>query len=203
VTPAGKRHLVIFAVAALNAWAIGTIALVYCYPQLFYNAARRAIVGHGLGVKTDGIPVNTLYAMPELASPSLSKSIWVLTGNHDTFYTVGVLDLAAGPEVLHVPEMRDRYYSIEFVDPRLEIFADVSRRTVGTRSGDYLVSGPHWRGTVPAGLRNIASPNDSVLLIGRVLVEGAGDVSTAHELSQQIQLRPLTVGQRKLPAGQP
>jgi hypothetical protein len=195
MTPTNRRHLVTFAVAALVAWALGTFALVYFYPHIFYNGVTRAVVRRGLGIKTggrntSGIPVNTLYALPALASPSMSKSNLILTGNHDTLYTVGVLDIGKGPEVLHVPDMAGRYYSIELVDPWLHIFADVGRRTTGTRVGDYLISGPRWKGAVPEGLTKIVSPDNSVLLIGRVLVEGDRDLSTAYELTRQIQLTP-------------
>jgi hypothetical protein len=106
-----------------------------------------------------------------------------------------VLDLAKGPEILHVPDMAGRHYSIEFVDPWLDIFADVGRRTIGTRAGDYLISGPLWKGAVPEGMIKIVSPNNSVLLIGRVLVEGDGDLSTAYNLAKQIQVVPLTIRQ--------
>ena len=157
---------------------------------MFYNEVRRAVVKRGLGIKAGGIPVNTLYAMSALASPSLSKSAWVRTGSRDTLYTVGGLDLGKGPEILHVPDMAGRYYSIEFVDPWLDVFADVGRRTTGTRAGDYLISGPHWKGVVPEGVTKIVSPNNSVLLIGRVLVEGDDDLSTAYGLAKQIQLTP-------------
>jgi hypothetical protein len=141
-----------------------------------------------LGIKPGGIPVNTLYAMPALGSPALSKSPWVLTGNRDTLYMVGVLDLSKGPKVLHVPDMGGRYYSIELVDPSLDIFADVGRRTTGTRAGHYLISGPHWKGVVPEGMTQIVSPSNSASLIGRVLVEGDGDVSTTYSFAKQIRL---------------
>ena len=36
-------------------------------------------------------------------------------------------NLAKGPEILHVPDIAGRYYSIEFVDPWLKVFADVGR----------------------------------------------------------------------------
>jgi hypothetical protein len=153
---------------------------------------KEAVVERGLGIKAGGIPVNTLYAMPALASPSLSKSPWILTGNRDTLYTVGVLDLGKGPEILHVPDMAGRYYSIEFVDPWLDIFADIGRRT---RAGDYLISGPQWKGAMPEGMTKIVSPSNSVLLIGRVLVEGDGDVPPAYNLAKQVQVVPLTIRQ--------
>jgi hypothetical protein len=186
------KHLFTFCTAAVVAWVLGTCAFIYSWPHMFYNAARTAVVKRGLGIKAGGIPVNTLYAMPALASPSLSKSAWVRTGNRDTLYTVGSLDLSKVPEILHVPDMAGRYYSIELVDPSLDVFADVSRLTTGTRAGDYLISGPHWKGVVPEGVTKIVSPNNSVSLIGRVLVEGDGDLSTAYNLEKQIQLTPLS-----------
>jgi hypothetical protein len=189
------KHLFTFCTAALVAWILGTCAFIYFWPHMFYNAASRAVVERGLGIKAGGIPVNTLYAMPALASPALSKSPWVLTGNRDTLYTVGGLDLSKGPQVLHVPDMDGRYYSIEFVDPWLDIFTDVGRRTTGTRAGYYLISGPHWKGVVPEGVTKIVSPSNSVLLIGRVLVEGDGDLSTAYNLEKQIQLAPFSTWQ--------
>jgi hypothetical protein len=187
-----KRDLLTFAVAALVAWALGTFAFFYFYPHVFYNKARRAVVERGLGIKAGGIPVNTLYTMPALASPSLSKSPWVLTGNRDTLYTVGALDLGKGPEILQLPDMAGRYYSIEFVDTQLDIFADLGRRTTGTRAGDYLITGPGFHGRVPSGMTRIAAPNNSVAVIGRVLVEGASDLPAAYALGKQIRLAPLS-----------
>jgi hypothetical protein len=129
--------------------------------------------------------------MPTLASPSQSNSL-ESTGNHDTLYTAGWLDLSKGPEVLHVPDMAGRYYSIQLTDPFGTDFAYVGRRTTGTQAGDYLISGPGWKGTVPAGVTQIAAPNDTVLLIGRTLVESDSDLAAAYGLAKQIQLTPLS-----------
>lgn len=186
------KHLFTFCTAAVAAWVLGACGLIYFWPHLFYSAATRAVVERGLGIKAGGIPVNTLYTLPALASPLLSKSPWVLTGNRDTLYTGGALDLSKGPQILHVPDMDNRYYTIELVDPWLDIFADVSRRTGVKRAGDYLISGPGWNGVVPKGVTRMVSPNNSALLIGRVLVEGNRDFSAAYSLAKQIQLAPLT-----------
>jgi hypothetical protein len=111
--------------------------------------------------------------------------------NHDTLYTVGWLDLSKGPEVLHVPEIADRYYSIEAVDPWGDVFTYVGRRTTGTQAGDYLISGPGWQGAVPKEVTQIISPDNTVLLVGRVLVKSDSDLTTAYGLEKQIQLTPL------------
>jgi len=74
-------------------------------------------------------------------------------------------------------------------------FAYIGKRTTGTEVGDYLISGPRWQGVVPEKVTKIISPNNSVLLIGRVLLEGDGDLSTAYDLAKQIQVVPLTIRQ--------
>jgi hypothetical protein len=191
-----KAHLLTFAVAVIVMWALGTYAYIYFYPHLLYNALEKAIVQKGLGATTSagtsiGIPVNTLFAMPDLASPTSLKSNLLAGTNHDTLYTVGWLDLSKGPEILHVPDMADRYYSIEFVDPWGDVIAYVGRRTTGTQAGDTLISGPGWQGALPEGVTQIISPNNTVLLLGRVLVESDSDLATAYGLEKQIRLTSL------------
>jgi hypothetical protein len=88
--------------------------------------------------------------------------------------------------------MAGRYYSVQFTDPSDGTdFAYVGKRTTGTEAGDYLITGPDRKGTVPQGMTQISSPNNSVLVIGRVFVESDSDLSTAYGLSKQIQLTPL------------
>ena len=114
--------------------------------------------------------------------------------NRDTLLTVGWLDLSKGPQVLHVPDMAGRYYSVQFTDRSDGTdFAYVGTRTTGTQAGDYLITGQGWQGTVPDGMKQISSPNNSVLVLGRVLVYSDSDLATAYDLSKQIQLTPLSI----------
>jgi hypothetical protein len=113
--------------------------------------------------------------------------------NHDTLVMAGWLDLSKGPQVLHVPDMAGRYYSIQFTDPSYNTnFSYVGTRTTGTQAGDYLITGLGWKGQAPSGMTQISSPNNSVLMLGRVLVESNSDLSTAYDLSKQIQLTSLS-----------
>jgi hypothetical protein len=112
--------------------------------------------------------------------------------NRDTLLTVGWLELSKGPQVLHVPDMAGRYYSVQFTDRSDGTdFAYVGTRTNGTQSGDYLITGQGWQGTVPSGMTRISSRNNSVLVLGRVLVYSDSDLPTAYGLAKQIQLMPL------------
>ncbi len=196
ITPMKYEHLLIFGVICIATWLLVT----YMFPRLMLSAYKRAILVNGFG---DGpIPVNTLYTEPqELFAdplhPPASASKLATTGvNRDTLYVMGWLDLSKKPQVLHVPNMADRYYSVQFTDPSKNInFAYVGKRTTGTDAGDYLITGPGWKGAVPHGMKQISSPNNSVLVVGRVFVENDSDLSTAYDLSKQIQLTPLSVRQ--------
>jgi hypothetical protein len=187
------EHLLIFGAVCITTWFL----FIYFWPRMMLYVYKRAILVKGFG---DGpIPVNTLYTEPQalfaepLASSSASASKLATTGvNRDTLLTIGWLDLNKGPQILHVPDMAGRYYSVQFTDPSKNTnFAYVGTRTTGTHAGDYLITGTDWKGQVPNGLKEISSPNNSVLVIGRVLVYSASDLSTAYNLTKQIQLTAI------------
>src|SRR5260370_24572749 len=111
----GGGRLILFIVVAVLVWGLGTCVFLYFWPPITYSAYKRAVVVHGLG--GDPIPINTLYAVPTLSSPSASNSSLLATGTNDVLYVGGLLDLSTGPQVLHVPDMACRYYSVQFTDP--------------------------------------------------------------------------------------
>jgi hypothetical protein len=182
--------LATLAVAAVIVWALGTPAFIYFWPRITVSGFKRAIVKRGFS--GGPIPVNTLYAEPTISSASASTGSIMGTGTDDVLYIGGWLDLSKGPQVLHVPDMAARYYSVQFTDPvKSSNFAYVGKRTTGTEAGDYVLSGPGWTGTIPTGMTQIQSPTNSALVIGRVFVESDSDLPTAYALAQQIQLAPL------------
>jgi hypothetical protein len=187
------EHLLLFGGVCIATWVL----ITYFWPRLLLSVYKRGILVNGFG---DGpIPVNTLSTEPQSLfadpiHPPASASKLATTGvNRDTLMIAGWLDLSKGPQVLHVPDMAGRYYSVQFTDPSKNTnFAYVGKRVTGTQAGDYLITRPGWKGQVPGSMTQIASPNNSVLVFGRVLVESDSDLSTAYALSKQIQLTPLS-----------
>jgi hypothetical protein len=187
------EHLLLFGLVMVVTWFL----VIYFWPRMLLYVYKRGLLVKGGG---DGpIPVNTLYTEPQtlfadpLHPPASASKLWTTGVNHDTLATGGWLDLRHEPQVLHVPDMAGRYYSVQFTDPSKNTnFAYVGKRTTGTGAGDYLISGPGWKGVVPQGMAQISSPNNSVLVLGRTLVERDSDLSTAYDLAKQIQLTPLS-----------
>ncbi|MFZ2804105.1 MAG: DUF1254 domain-containing protein [Patescibacteria group bacterium] len=194
----GWSEVIPLAVAAVIVWVLGTFLFIYFWPRLILGVYKKAALVKGFG--EGPIQVNTLYTQPKalfadplhVSLPHGSSPLMSYGTNRDTLYTVGVLDLSKGPQVLHVPDMAGRYYAVQFTDPSDGTnFAYVGKRTTGTKAGDYLISGPGQKGNASQDLKQISSRNNSVLVIGRVFVESDSDILTAYDLAKQIQLTPL------------
>jgi len=190
-------HLLVFGAFLLAAWFL----FIYFYPRLLLTVYKRAILVKGFG--EGPIPLNSLYtqtpqsfAQPIPAQPASGSSLARIGVNRDTLMTLGWLDLRQGAQILHVPDMTGRYYSLQLTDPSRNInFAYVGTRATGSQAGDYLITGPGWDQPVPEGLSRIAAPNHAVLVVGRVLVRDEADLPAAYDLSKQITLTPQRDGQ--------
>jgi hypothetical protein len=186
------EHLFIFGGVCVVAFFL----ITYMMPRLLLFVYKRAILVTGFG--EGPIPINTLYTEPQAIFadpfnlPPSAPKVATSGVNRDTLLILGWLDLSKGSQILHVPDISDRYYSVQFTDPSKNTnFAYVGTRATGTKAGDYLVTGPSWKGTVPRGVEQISSHNNSVLVIGRILVYSDSDLGAAYGLAKQIQLSPL------------
>ena len=68
-----------------------------------------------------------------------------------------------------------------------------TKRCLGTQAGGYLITGADWKGQVPRGMKQVPSPKNGVLVIGRMLVHSDSD--RPPNLARQIQFVPLTTWQ--------
>jgi hypothetical protein len=188
------EHVFIFGSLIVVAWLL----VIYFWPRIILYVYKRGLLVKGFG--EGPVPINTLYTQPQAlftdplhtSLPPGSSNLMSYGTNRDTLYVVGWLDLSKVPQALHVPEMNGRYYSVQFTNPSNNTnFAYVGKRTTGTGAGDYLIAGPNWKGQLPSGMKQISSPKNSVIVIGRVFVESDNDLPTAHHLAKQIRLTPI------------
>jgi hypothetical protein len=142
-----------------------------------------------LALQTVPAPTNQLLSVAALANPGVRS---VVLPNNDTAYTVGRLELSAGPVVLDLPETAGRYYVIQLLDAYSNTFANVGRRTTGTRARSFAIAPLDDRGTVPSGVQRIESPTRSVWLLGRTLVRGTFDLPAVAGILHGFRLTPLS-----------
>jgi len=132
--------------------------------------------------------VNHLSNEPNLSGPGRGL---VVAPNVDTLYSIAVLDLRAGPMVLTVPTIRDRYYTYQFLDTYTESFAYVGTRATADAAGSWVVTPPGWVGTMPTADHVIHAPTPVVFLLGRFLVNGAADLPADRAVIARVQLSAL------------
>lgn len=118
---------------------------------------------------------------------------FVVTPINDAVYSRAFVDLTAGPVIIEVPEIDDRYYwTVQIVDFYTNSFAYIGKR-LGDGAGAYVLVGRSWRGVLPDGInRAVVSPTPVISLLARVAVLD-DDEDAAVALQRQFQLTPMSV----------
>jgi hypothetical protein len=109
-------------------------------------------------------PFNQIKNEPNVFS---YKDTAIVTPNSDTPYSFVWMDLRAEPLVLSVPAVDPkRYYSVQLCDGNTYNYGYIGTRTTGSEAGDYLVVGPDWKGTTPAGIKKVFRSSTQLSLAG-------------------------------------
>jgi hypothetical protein len=112
--------------------------------------------------------------------------------NADTLYSLAWLDLAE-PQVFSHPDLGKRYYLFEMVDLWMSIIETPGTRNAGGKAAKYLLTGPGWEGTVPAGMKQIKFPTRYLVILGRSYADGTEkDFKVVNKLQGQYKIVPLS-----------
>jgi hypothetical protein len=101
---------------------------------------------------------NDIWRMSNISTPKLSEESGYVTPNENTVYGFGFIDLGQEPVVLTVPNSHGRYYMVEVLDAYGNAFAYPAGTDNGFDGNIWLMVGPGWKGTVPAGMQRIDAP---------------------------------------------
>lgn len=136
-------------------------------------------------------PVNRIAHARNVASPNDRA---IVAPNVDTPYSHAWLDLRAEPIVLTLPAFEsERYVSLQLFDAYTYILGYVTPRTNGNSGGSFMVAGPDWKGTVPAGIKAVfRSPTNLVLAFYRTQILGSGDLVKVHALQDRYGVQTLS-----------
>jgi hypothetical protein len=125
---------------------------------------------------------------------------WLAAPNSEILYSNAWLDLSSQPVVLQVPDMKTRYFVLQFVDFFANSFTHVGTHTQGNGARSLAITGPNWNGSLPGGMAAIKSPTSYAWIFGRIRIEGAHELDLVHSLQDQLALEQLAVaGQNALP----
>ena len=90
--------------------------------------------------------------------------------------------------------MGNRYYLFEIVDLWMhDLESSPGVRTAGGAAANYLLTGPGWKGDVPAGLKHIPLPTRYIAILGRTYADGTEqDFDIVNKLQAQYSIVPLS-----------
>ncbi len=122
------------------------------------------------------------------------KDTAVVTPNSDTPYSMLWLDLRAEPMVISVPAVdTSRYYSVQLIDGNAYNYGYIGSRATGSEAGNYLVTGPDWKGEAPAGIKQaFRSTTPFALTIFRIQLFTADDMPNVVNVQAGYKAQPLS-----------
>src|SRR5215510_3080287 len=170
--------------SAPEARKVAEQAYLFGYPLVLMELTRRSMTMEG-----SANFVNHFGHMPFFPDEHFRQ---VIRPNADTLYSTSWLDLSKEPVLLHVPDTHGRYYVMQIMDAWSETIATPGKHTTGTAEGWFAIVGPGWKGTLPAGMRAIVSPTNTVWLVGRTQTNGAADYDYVHAIQGGYQLALLS-----------
>ncbi|AKB25579.1 hypothetical protein MSMTP_2110 [Methanosarcina sp. MTP4] len=121
----------------------------------------------------------------------------VVTPNATTLYATAFLDLQEEPVVMEVPEITDRYFSLQLMDQYGIYFLYAGNQFNGTRARAYLIVPEFWGGKIPAGFATtevIHAPSRTAFANIRIaMMEGSEEeVRHINALQDQCTITPLS-----------
>ena len=113
--------------------------------------------------------------------------------NADTLYSAAWLDVGTEPMVFSHPDMGKRYFLFPMYSLWMPVIESPGKRNAGGEAATYLLTGPGWKGTIPAGMKQIKSPTKFMLILGRTYADGTEeDYKEVNALQAQYRLVPLS-----------
>lgn len=173
----------------LEEFWLATDAYVYGYPLVTMEMTRRIMTNVAAPAGTRA-PMGQFARIREYPNAAFRD---VTTPNADTLYTTAWADVGQEPWVLSLPDMRGRYYLFPMLDGWTSVFQVPGARTTGTGAQTYAITGPGWKGTLPAGVKEYKSPTSLVWLLGRIYCTGTPeDYAAVHALQDKFSVVPLS-----------
>ena len=164
-------------------------AYVYGYPLVTMEMTRRVMtnVAAPEGTRAPMGQLVRLRAYPTAAFRDVTAP------NADTLYTTTWIDVSREPWIVSIPDMGDRYYLFPMLDGWTNVFQVPGKRTTGGGAQTYAITGPGWKGTLPAGVTQYASPTALVWILGRIYCTGTPeDYAAVHALQDKVTVTPLS-----------
>jgi hypothetical protein len=176
------------------AYSLGVQAYVFGLPVVIfereYSLRTKPAVIERIKHKCPCAMLNNLGHNMSLATADI---VMPYTPNNDTVYSGALLEVGEEPVILTMPDIDDRYWSVEVANPYTENQFYIGSRATNGKGGHHAFVGPDWKGTLPEGVvehRMEYSASMVAVRIG-VLPGNDADLKQVNELQKKFYFTSL------------
>jgi len=169
----------------------GMLSYVYGYPLVIMDVTRQVLTA-APAPNSEGTaaPINQFAKMPHYVSPDFKNVVRI---SLNSLWSTAWLDLEQEPIVLSVPDTKGRYYVMSVMNMWTDVFGSAGKRTMGTAPGSFLIVGPKWQGTAPAGIKETyRSSTRYAWILGQTQANGPDDYAAVNAIQAEYKLTPLS-----------
>ena len=169
------------------AYTIGVQSYIYGYATV---ELYRTMYEQSLDPNNENkVGINEYSHVRKLATP---EDTWVVTPNNDTYYSRAWLDLSKEPIILHIPEIKNRFFAFPIGDFYHDAVATLGWWNVGENGGDFALTAPNWQGVLPEGVENVEVSTPLCWILARTLaIDEPNSVESLNALQDKYTLTPL------------
>ncbi|MBI1330888.1 MAG: DUF1214 domain-containing protein [Alphaproteobacteria bacterium] len=166
-------------------------AYIFCFPLMITERERAR--RENLKGPVPNEPVAPMNRLGHMAGLATAKGDLPYSPNNDTVYTGIGLDLADEPMILRLPDITDRYVSLQVADAYIENQPYLySTRVNGGRAIDICFTGPKWEGKVPAGTVQQRITTNQVSIALRIAVRDEADLENIRRYQAAMSITALS-----------
>lgn len=173
----------------LPAYVHGMEGYAFGFPLVTMDVTKGLLTATGTSGEFKA-PLNQFARIRTLIDPDFNDVVRI---SRNSLWTHGFVDLGDEPFVYSQPDTKGRFIVMQALNMWTDDFASTGSRTTGTEAGHFLIAGPTWGGTAPAGVKaTFRSTTRYAWVLVQIAADGPEDYAEVNALQDQLTLTPLS-----------
>jgi hypothetical protein len=170
-------------------YLLGEQEYVYGFPMVMMDVTREVLTAASKSGQYSA-PINQFARLRTYVSPEFKNVVRI---SMNSLWAHGWLDLDKEPMIVTIPDSGSRYLVMQALNLWTDDFASAGTRTPDIKSGDFLIAGPKWKGTAPAGIKaTFRSSTRYAWVLVQIAADSPKDFPAIHALQDQLKITPLS-----------
>lgn len=162
---------------------------VYGFPLVIMDLTRQVMTA----TPTPGelsAPINQFQKLRTTVPWDFNNVVRIST---NSLWETAFLDLQNEPLIVTVPEANGVPIAVRWLNMWTDAIGTAGSRTPEMNAGNYLIAGPGWNGTVPAGIKMVFNcPTRYSWMLVELSAAGPQDFPKIHDVQDKFKVTPLS-----------